>query len=109
MFNRKCFCNRQMGYMNTMPMPQMWGGMNNTPHMMEEMEEASEMGCGCPVVEPAVTKCVQRDFCHQVPHVCPVHTHVVNRHIYNHTYTPQYSCSEENQCINVGNTGCCGF
>jgi len=41
--------------------------------------------------------------------MCPIHTHVVNRHIYNHTYAPQYSCSEENQVINVGNTGCCGF
>jgi hypothetical protein len=78
--------------------PQMWGGMNDN---MPEM--------GCPIVEPAITKCIQRDFCHQVPHVCPVHTHVVNRHIYNHTYTPQYSCSEENQCVNIGDTGCCGF
>ena len=41
-------------------------------------------------------------------HVCPVHTHVINRHIYKHTYTPQYTCSEENQIINLDNHGCCG-
>lgn len=33
-------------------------------------------------------------------HVCPMHTHVINRHIYNHTYTPQFTCSEETQIIN---------
>ena len=33
-------------------------------------------------------------------HVIPVHTHVINRHIYNHTYKPEYTCSEENQIIN---------
>lgn len=41
-------------------------------------------------------------------HVCPVHTHVINRHIYKHTYTPEYSCSEENQVINLDNNGCAG-
>lgn len=85
MFNRRC-CDRQ----NMMPM----GG-----------------GCGCnqPIVEPCINKCVEREFCHQVPHVCPIHTHVVNRHIYQHTYTPQYSTSEENQVINFDNGSCCGL
>jgi hypothetical protein len=23
-----------------------------------------------PVMEPTITKCVQKDFCHEVPHVC---------------------------------------
>lgn len=106
MFNKKCFCNRPIDFMDNMPgridnTPQTWGNMDdNMPGMA---------GMGCPIVEPTITKCIQREFCHQVPHVCPVHTHVVNRHIFNHTYAPQYSCSEENQAINVGNTGCCGF
>lgn len=60
-------------------------------------------GCGRQiteqVIEPTITKCVQKDFHHQVPHICPIHTHVINRHIYNHTYTPRYTCSEENQII----------
>lgn len=59
-----------------------------------------------PVVEPVINKCIEREFCHQVNHVCPIHTHVINKHIYNHTYTPQYTCSEENQVIN-NDPGCC--
>lgn len=41
-------------------------------------------------------------------HCCPFHTHVVNKHIYTHTYTPQYSCSEENVVINNDCGGCAG-
>lgn len=62
--------------------------------------------CGDPIVEPAINKCVERQFCHEVNHICPIHTHVINKHVYNHTYTPQYSCSEENQIIN-NDPGCC--
>ncbi len=63
----------------------------------------------CPIVEPTINKCIEREFCHEVQHVCPIHTHVINRHIYNHTYTPEYTCSEENQVVN-NDPGCCsGF
>lgn len=70
-------------------------------------------GCGCgnmqaPIVEPTMNKCIEKEFFHEVPHVCPVHTHVINRHIYKHTYTPEYTTSEENQVINLDNGGCCG-
>ena len=61
------------------------------------------------VVEPTINKCVQIDFYHEVPHVCPIHTHVINRHIYNHTYTPKYTCSEECQVINNDCGKCSGF
>jgi hypothetical protein len=62
-----------------------------------------------PIMEPVINKCVEREFCHEVKHVCPIHTHVVNKHVYNHTYMPQYTCSEENQIIN-NDPGCCqGF
>jgi len=43
------------------------------------------------------------------PHVCPIHTHTINKHIYTHTYTPQYTCSEENQIINDDCGSCSGF
>lgn len=62
--------------------------------------------CNDPIIEPAINKCIEREFCHEVNHVCPIHTHVINRHVYNHTYTPQYTCSEENQIIN-NDQGCC--
>ena len=61
------------------------------------------------VVEPVINKCVEKEFYHEVPHICPIHTHVINRHIYQHTYTPQYSCSEENQVINNDCGKCSNF
>jgi len=82
----------------------------NRPMMMNGMG-----GCGCQkqmenvVTEPTVNKCVEKEFFHEVPHVCPVHTHTVNRHIYTHTYTPQYTFSEENQVINNDCGSCSGF
>ena len=82
MFNRMC-CNRQMGC------------------CMPQMEQQ--------IVEPAINKCIEKEFYHEVPHVCPIHTHVINRHVYKHTYTPQYSCSEENQVINNDCGSCCQF
>ena len=62
-----------------------------------------------PIVEPVITTCVEKEFYHEVPHVCPIHTHTINKHIYNHSYTPQYSCSEENQIINNDYGKCNGF
>ena len=49
LFNKNNCCNRQMGF----------GGMMNsccTP--------------SCPIVEPTINKCIEREFCHEVPHVC---------------------------------------
>lgn len=73
-------------------------------------------GCGCNnmnteavITEPTITKCVEKEFFHEVPHVCPIHTHTINRHIYKHTYTPQYTCSSENQVVNVDCGNCSGF
>ena len=42
-------------------------------------------------------------------HVCPIHTHTINKHIYKHTYTPQYTCSEEEQVCNLDCGKCSGF
>ena len=83
MFNKCCF-NRNMGCC----MPQI---------------------CEQQIVEPPINKCIEKEFYHEVPHVCPIHTHVINRHIYKHTYTPQYSCSEENQVINNDCGSCAQF
>lgn len=88
MFGRNCNCSRQ---------PQMMGGCCRQPQMEN-----------C-IMEPTITKCVEKEFYHEVPHVCPIHTHVINKHIYNHSYTPQYTCSEENQVCNIDNGPCCKF
>lgn len=91
MFGRGC-CNRQQGMFGG-PM----GGFGMSPCMEQQ------------VIEPTITKCVEKEFCHEVPHICPIHTHVVNRHIYKHTYTPQFTCSEENQVCNIDSGKCSGF
>lgn len=52
------------------------------------------------VIEPVINKCVEKEFYHEVSHVVPIHTHVVNKHIYTHTYTPEYTCSSEDVVIN---------
>lgn len=72
----------------------------------------NNMNQGCmerEIVEPTINKCIEKEYYHEVPHVCPIHTHVINKHIYKHTYTPQYSCSEENQVYNEDCGSCCNF
>lgn len=64
--------------------------------------------CGCgPIVEPTIERCVERNICHKVEHICPIHTKVINNHIYEHTYRPEYTCSEENIVTNI-DPGCSG-
>jgi len=52
---------------------------------------------------------INRTFVHEVPHVCPIHTRIINHHVYKHTYRPAYTCSEENVCSNVQCGSCCQF
>lgn len=42
-------------------------------------------------------------------HVCPIHTRIINHHVFKHTYRPQYTCSEENVVSNVQCGSCCQF
>ena len=42
-------------------------------------------------------------------HVCPIRTRIINNHVYRHTYSPAYSCCEENVCSNIQCGSCCGF
>ena len=42
-------------------------------------------------------------------HVCPIHTRIINHHIYKHTYRPCYTCSEENVCSSIQCGSCCQF
>lgn len=58
----------------------------------------------CPM--PPVYECPQervchKEFVHEVPHIVPINTKVVNHHIYRHSYTPCYTCCEENVVCNV--------
>ena len=60
-----------------------------------------------PIYECPQERCVHRQIIHEVPHVCPVNTRIINHHIYKHTYSPCYTCTEENEICNE-NVGCPG-
>lgn len=74
----------------------------------ENYDNMNQFGCGCgPIVEPTIERYVERNICHKVEHVCPIHTRVINNHIIEHTYRPEYTCSEENTVTNI-DPGCTG-
>lgn len=66
----------------------------------EKMEHASCSPCH-PVMECPEERCVHREIYHDVTHVKPIHTRIINHHIYRHSYRPSYTCSEENEVCNV--------
>ena len=71
-----------------------------------QMDINSQMGscqnmC-CPnVCEMPRERVCHRYFCYDVPHIVPCNTRIINHHIYKHSYVPQYTCCEENECCNV--------
>lgn len=87
--------NVEEGQTTSYEMPH--GGCNNTMQGME---------CQ-PVYECPCERVVHREVCHHVPHICPIKTKICTHHIYKHTYTPCYSCCEENDVCNVGLDNCC--
>lgn len=82
-------------------------GMNCCSPMSQIMNETMP-GVVCPpVYECPRETVVNRYICHEVPHIMPCNTRIVNHHIYRHTYTPTYSCCEENEVQNVYERRCC--
>ena len=77
--------------------------INNVEYQSDSCE------CNQPIVEPMQEKCVHRTIMHEVPHVCPIRTKVINHHVYRHTYRPEYSCCEENVVSNINNGSCSCF
>jgi hypothetical protein len=82
--------------------------MNNANMDMNQNYQTDSC-CQQPIVEPMQEKCVHRTIMHEVPHVCPIRTKVINHHVYRHTYRPEYSCCEENVVSNIDNGSCCNF
>ena len=67
------------------------------------------MDMGMPTCEAPRERCIHRTFVHEVPHVCPIKTRIINHHVYKHTYRPEYSCCEENVVSNVQCGSCSQF
>ena len=70
---------------------------------VEPNVECCQMG---PIMEKPIEKCVQKDIIHEVEHICPINTRVINNHIYKHVYIPQYTCREEDVVTNVDDCSC---
>ena len=62
-----------------------------------------------PIVEPGRERIVQRNIVHEVRHICPMNTKIINNHIFKHTYQPHYTCCEENTVTNLQCGSCCNF
>lgn len=68
----------------------------------------TNQGCMCePIYECPEEKVCHRYICHEVPHIKPCNTRIVNHHVYRHTFTPCYSTCEENVVENVFDRKCC--
>jgi len=85
--NKKCCCEAN-SYMNSYD---------------NQCMDYCQMG---PIMEKPIEKCVQKDIIHEVEHICPINTKVINNHIIKHVYIPQYSCYEEDVVTNVDDCGC---
>ncbi len=74
---------------------------NSNPDMNQNMNY-SQTSCVCPnICEAPRERVCHRYFCYEVPHIVPCNTRIINHHVYKHTYVPQYTCCEENECCNV--------
>ena len=73
---------------------------------MMPMQQGNVMS---PIIEPGRERIVNRTFVHEVPHVCPINTRIINNHIYRHTYQPMYTCCEENVVTQQQCGSCCCF
>ena len=83
---------------------------NVNMNMNENFDGGYDMGMvSGPVMEPGRERVVQRNIVHEVKHVCPINTRIINNHIYRHTYQPRYTCCEENVVTNQQCGSCCQF
>ena len=81
--------------------------MNNDPNY--QVNYGMDTNYNGPIMEPMQEKCVHRTIMHEINHVCPIRTKIINHHVYRHTYRPEYSCCEENVVSNIDNGSCCNF
>ena len=84
--------------------------MNTNTNMNMNVNEGYPMGTvSGPIIEPGRERVINRTFIHNVPHVCPINTRIINNHIYRHTYQPHYTCCEQNVVCQEQCGSCCNF
>ena len=84
--------------------------MNTNTNMNVNENEGMNYGMQSgPIIEAGRERCIQRNIVHEVKHICPINTKIINNHIFRHTYQPHYTCSEENIVTNQQCGSCCQF
>lgn len=84
--------------------------MNTNSFEMNTSDPGMMMGSvQGPIIEPGRERVIQRNIIHEVKHICPMNTKIINNHIFKHTYQPHYTCCEENTCTNVQCGSCSCF
>ena len=79
---------------------------------MNQTMMPDENMCACqtqPIYECPQERVCTRVIVHEVPHVMPIHTKIINHHVYKHSYTPCYTMSECDTCENVYDPCCKNF
>ena len=69
------------------------------------MNMNGNFGCA-PIVECPMERVCHREICHDVQHIVPINTRIINHHIYRHTYQPCYTCTMEDEVCNVCDKSC---
>lgn len=111
MFQDRCY-ERDVDINNNFFADNMTNNMDTDYNMNNQTIDVNYDMNNCPsqpIIEPMQEKCVHRTIMHQVDHVCPIRTKIINHHVYRHTYRPEYSCCEENVVSNIDNGGCSCF
>ncbi len=60
--------------------------------------EPMPKGCGCYPEPKPICKVVEKFEYQEVPHVQPIHTHIVTNKVNVHKTYPKYTCSHETKC-----------
>ena len=112
MFQERCY-ERDIDINNNFYADSMTNNMdtdfNMNSNQTMNMDMNTNISSSTTIVEPMQEKCVHRTIMHEVAHVCPIRTKVINHHVYRHTYRPEYSCCEENVVSNIDNGSCSCF
>ena len=75
--------------------------MQDLNNNMECCETMNGYSCSDITINECPTENVcHRSFVHNVFHIAPCNTRIINHHIYRHTYVPMYTSCEENVVCN---------
>ena len=105
-FNERCRDDLDINITNQNVNTNMNDNFMTTQMMQQQPMMGSVMS---PIVEPGRERIVNRTFVHEVPHICPMNTRIINNHVYRHTYQPRYTCCEENVVTQEQCGSCCNF